>query len=86
MAKEYTIKTRKTYCRGNREDSISEYTGTIEYLSTRVFGYTLECGASWNNKINPEPKTIRSLVSNLQKSYEEKESCCYDRTYVEHVK
>jgi hypothetical protein len=34
------------------------------------FGYTLECGASWshekgNKKINRSPKTIASLLTNL---------------------
>ena len=34
------------------------------------FGYTLECGASWqhergNKKINRNPKTIKSLITNL---------------------
>ena len=34
------------------------------------YGYTLECGASWqhergNKKINRNPKTIASLITNL---------------------
>jgi len=34
------------------------------------YGYTLECGASWqhekgNKKINRKPTTIKSLISNL---------------------
>ena len=29
------------------------YAGTIEYLIERTFGYTLECGHSWKEKINP---------------------------------
>lgn len=34
------------------------------------YGYTLECGASWqhergNKKINRSPKTIASLITNL---------------------
>lgn len=49
----------------------SEVTGTLEEL-TKYFSYTLECGNSWNSKINRYPKTIKSLVSNINKSYDEK--------------
>ena len=63
-----------------REDKIVE--GTLDYLINQYFGYTLEIGASWNPKIQRYPKTIKSFVSNLQKSYEEKEAACYERTYV----
>lgn len=41
--------------------------GTLEEL-TKYFGYTLEVGNSWNSKINTNPKTIKSLISNVQKS------------------
>ena len=60
----------------------SETTGTLEEL-IQYFGYTLEVGNSWNSKINRNPKTIKSFISNLQKSYEEKEGNCYTRTFVE---
>ena len=83
--KTYTVKTRKIFCRTQREDQVFTYTGTIPEL-TKTFGYTLEVGKSWNQKINQYPKTIKSLVSNVQKSYEEQEACCYDRTYIEQVK
>ena len=44
-------------------------TGTIPEL-IEYFGYTLECGKSWehergNKKININPKGIKSLVTNL---------------------
>lgn len=55
--------------------------GTLEEL-INYFGYTLEIGNSWNKKINRTPKTIKSFVTNLQKSYEEKEASCYERTFV----
>lgn len=70
MAKSYTIiSNRRNY---GRADSTSEFTGTIPEL-LEDFSYTLECGASWehekgNSKINRYPKTIKSLVSNLNKS------------------
>ena len=40
-----------------------------------------------NNKysINRYPKTIKSFISNLQKSYEEVEASCYERTYVKNI-
>ena len=45
-----------------------EWTGTIEELSDQVFGYTLECGNSWNRKIPRWPKTAKSLVNALNQS------------------
>ena len=56
--------------------------GTLAYLID-YFGYILEIGNSWNRKINRNPKTIKSFVSNLEKSYDEKEGACYERTYIE---
>jgi hypothetical protein len=43
--------------------------GTLEQL-IKCYSYTLECGAGYqhekgNAKINRQPKTIRSLVTNL---------------------
>lgn len=68
------IKTR----RGNQ----SEFTGTIESL-VKDFSYTLECGNSWNPKINRNPKTAKSLVSALNKSVAETMGACYDPDYYE---
>lgn len=69
--KVYTVKVTRTSSFGS---SSSEYihTGTLEEL-IRIFNYTLEVGASWehekgNKKINRNPKTIKSLLSNLQKA------------------
>ena len=47
-----------------------DHTGTLEEL-TEAFGYTLLVGESWQNergnkKINRHPKTIKSLVTNLE--------------------
>ena len=41
--------------------------GTLEEL-VKNFSYTLDVGNSWNSKINTKPKTIKSLISNVQKS------------------
>jgi len=56
--------------------------GTLNELVS-YFGYTLDCGHSWNNRINPEPKTYKSLISNLNKSYHETQGSCYDQDYVD---
>ena len=65
--KEYTIISKRVRYGGDVRES--RITGTLEYL-TKYFGYTLECGKSWehekgNKKINLNPKTARSLVTNL---------------------
>lgn len=65
MAKTYTI--RKT--RG-RTGAQTDYTGTVAEL-TEEFSYTLQCGNSWNPKINRTPTTAISLVSNLNRSIAE---------------
>lgn len=56
MKKEYTILV--TSRSGSRE-----YTGTLDYLIDKVFGYTLECngmGTTFNR-----PKSITTLVNRL---------------------
>lgn len=78
MQKSYKIQiTRKD------RDTIKE--GTVEEL-TNYFSYTLEIGNSWNKKINKNPKTIKSLITNVQNSYYEKEASCYERTYIQLIK
>ena len=61
MAKVYYVKSTH---RGR--ETIWE--GTLDYLKESVFGYTLDCGHSWNKKINPNPKTIKSLINALNNS------------------
>ena len=64
--KTYTIKyTRFSYA----GTSSATTTGTIQELIEH-YRYTLECGKAYENergnkKINIEPKTIKSLVTNL---------------------
>lgn len=72
--KEYTIIKSKN----GRDTTI---TGTLDYLKD-YFSYTIECGASWNSKINDNPKTIRSLMTTLTKSYDEVEGSCFNRTSI----
>lgn len=53
----------------SRRNRTSEFTGTVAEL-VENFHYTLEKGKSWerergNKKINMNPKSISSLISNL---------------------
>jgi hypothetical protein len=68
MPKTFKVKITKSGMRDTRE---TVYEGTIDYLVNNVFGYTLECGKSWNRKINDNPKTIGALVKSLNASYDE---------------
>lgn len=84
MAKQktiYTIKKIRSGMNGTRE---TLFTGTLDHLKTNVFGYTLECGASWNHKINQNPKTIKSLITMVNKSYNETEGG-FTRSYIQLV-
>ena len=63
--KQYTIRHHHKECEPR------DYTGTLEELCDRVFGYTLECGHSWNHKIPRYPKTGRSLEKALNNSANE---------------
>jgi hypothetical protein len=58
-----------------------EVKGTLDYLNN-YFSYTLLIGNQSKSSINKNPKTIKSFISNLQKSYDEKEAALYDRTSV----
>ena len=75
-----TFKVKKS--RGDRE---TIFEGTLDYLIDGVFGYTLECGNSWNRKINRRPKTIGALITAINKSYDEIEGG-FTRSSVELVK
>lgn len=53
----------------HRRGQTTEISRTLEEF-IKYFGYTLEVGESWqhekgNKKINRQPKTIKSLVSNI---------------------
>ena len=78
MAKDITV---RAYHRCRTRD----WTGTVEDLRSDVFGYTLECGNSWNHKINRFPKTGKALVKALNQSVDETQGGCYDRDSYELV-
>lgn len=63
----FTVVTRRYRRVG--ADSITEYTDTLENL-IQTFKYSLETGESYqhekgNKKINTNPKSIKSLITNL---------------------
>ena len=68
MSKVFKVKVTKSGVSRTRE---MIWEGTLDYLINQVFGYTLECGNSWNRKINRNPKSIGALVTALNKSYNE---------------
>ena len=69
MAKK-TIFIRANRISLTRPSRTTIWAGTIDDLVNDVFGYTLECGNSWNHKVNRYPKSAKSLVTNLNKAAE----------------
>lgn len=83
MSKEKIYQVKKIRSgMSNTQETIFE--GTLDHLKSGVFGYTLECGASWNPKINRNPKTINALIKAINMSYDEIEGG-YTRSRVELV-
>jgi len=77
------MKAKVVYVAKTRKGRTTIWAGTVEELITNVFGYTLECGNSWNRKISREPKSVASLVTNLNKSVDETQGGCFDPDYYE---
>jgi hypothetical protein len=53
-----------------RNERTSVTSGTLDELIEH-FGYTLECGNSWNKNIKRFPKTIEELEIAINQSYQE---------------
>ena len=83
MSKEKIYQVKKIRS-GMRDTQETIFEGTLDHLKSGVFGYTLECGASWNPKINRNPKTINALIKAINMSYDEIEGG-YTRSRVELV-
>lgn len=66
----------------HRRDTVREVSGTVEELIEN-FRYTLEAGNSYNSKISTQPKTIKSLVSALNKSVDVLQVGSYNPDYYE---
>lgn len=83
VPKIYTIEVTRIRLSG--PSTTNRHTGTLDELKG-TFSYTFDCGASYNGqrgckKVNPDPKSIKSLVDNLNKAAE---NCCthyQDRYY-----
>ena len=65
MAKQYVITSTRPFTGRSSESKPMTVQEAVQY-----FGYTLECGASYshergNKKINRNPKSISSLITNL---------------------
>jgi len=80
--KEYSIEITRICLFG--EDKKRIKSGTLSEL-VEYFSYDLDCGSSWsyergNYKINRNPKSIKSLVSNLNKA-SHNSSKSYQSTY-----
>lgn len=62
-----------------RKNQVRVVVGTVEEL-TKYFSYNLEVAYSHGQRINRNPKNIKSLMSNLHKAFDFNEGCCYERT------
>ncbi len=67
-----------------RNNSTRTTTGTIQEL-TEYFSYTLEVGNSWDPKVNRNPKTIKALVSNVNRAYDASTGNGYSGKSIEQV-
>lgn len=80
MEKEYTVVKTKSDLSSTRK---TEYTGTVERLANEVFGYTLDIGHSHDARINMHPKTIKGLISAVNKSFGIKNQSRFTLEYIE---
>lgn len=71
---------RVTTVRVNGNNKVKEVSGDLQRL-IEYFGYTLEVGHSWNPKINRNPKTIKGLISAVQKASDIQ----YGSTYIREI-
>jgi hypothetical protein len=65
------MKVKKIYVAAVHRDRTTIWGAPLSEMNHGIFGYTLECGHSWNNKIPREPKGQKSLISALNKSADE---------------
>lgn len=65
--------------RNNRE---TEVIGTLEELK-KHFAYHIDCGCSWNPKINKNPKTIKSFMKTINECAQERQQGSFNLDYYE---
>lgn len=61
-------KEKMLYVASHHNGRVTIWGATQKEMNNRIFGYTLECGHSWNNKIPREPKGVKRLVKALNDS------------------
>lgn len=66
----------------HRRGRTNEVTRTLPEL-IEYFKYTLDSGASYNPKINTNPKTVKGLVSALNKATDELQAGSFDPNFYE---
>lgn len=64
----------------------TEYTGTLDHLVNEVFGYLLDCGATWSHakgcvKVNTNPRTGKGLITALNNAVENTQGGCFHRDH-----
>lgn len=69
--KTYTLERTRNFF-SSRPSETKEITGTLEEL-TEYFSYTLMVGHSYKASIPEKPKTIRGLVSAINRSFDIKD-------------
>jgi hypothetical protein len=87
--KTYKLKITRNSIYLPSNSSVSYVEGTLEEL-VKYFSYALEVGQSWetesgNKKINRNPKTIRSLITNVMNAKNNAARNGYGGYYVELV-
>lgn len=66
----------------HRRGRANEVTRTLPEL-VEYFKYTLDSGAGYNPKVNTNPKTVKGLVTALNKATDELQSGSFDPNYYE---
>lgn len=61
-------KEKMLYVAAHHNGRVTIWGATQEVMNHGIFGYTLECGNSWNSKILREPKGVKRLVKALNDS------------------
>lgn len=79
--KDMNKKVKKVFITSVHNGRNTVWYDTMERMVDGIFGYTLECGNSWNSRIPRYPKTLESLIKALNNSaYECRQ---YDDYYTE---
>ena len=80
-------KIKKIYVAAVHRERTTICGATLQEMNHGIFGYTLECGNSWNHKIPREPKGLKTLVKALNDSADacRRYSDCYYEATAEQI-